>query len=169
MLRRVDASVDFKRNLADYVAGFGDPAGNYWHGLDRIHALTSAAPMGLMVTMETFEGDCAYAIYSNFIVGDAASGYQLAIGGYSGTAGDSMDWHNGMQFTTIDNDMDLFYENCATYYHGGWWYNDCHDANPTGLYLNGANTADSQGINWASYRGFTYSLKRIEFTITPQN
>ena len=37
-----------------------------------------------------------------------------------------------MKFSTYDidndleNDINVNYVNCASYYSGGWWYNSCH-------------------------------------------
>ena len=50
-------------------------------------------------------------------------GYLLHIGGFKGTAGHSMSYHNGMKFTTLDRDNDKSRVNCAQYYKGGWWIN----------------------------------------------
>ena len=54
-------------------------------------------------------------------------GYRLHIGGYSGTAGDSMvvsGWGmlNGMKFTTKDRDNDESTSSCAQQYKGAWWF-----------------------------------------------
>ena len=46
----------------------------------------------------------AYAQYSTFSIGDNSTEYTLSIGGYSGTVGNSLNSHNGMKFTTYDND-----------------------------------------------------------------
>ena len=40
--------------------------------------------------MEDFEGNITYAEYTTFQVTDEADKYRITIGGYSGTAGDSM-------------------------------------------------------------------------------
>ena len=161
--RRVDDSVDFYRGWADYVAGFGDLTGNFWTGLDRIHAMTSGSTTELYVSMESFEGETAWAQYSSFSVGDAASGYLMTVSGYTGTAGDAMAQHNNAKFTTFDHDQDIYANNCASVYKGAWWYSACHHSNPNGQYLNGEHSSFADGINWLQFKGFYYSLKTIEF------
>ena len=62
-----------------------------------------------------------------FRVEDEDKGYLLNIGGYFGTAGDSMTNGsysvNGMKFSTHDRDNDLCSCNCAQAWTGGWWFN----------------------------------------------
>ena len=60
-----------------------------------------------------------------FSVGDESDKYKLRVGSYSGTAGDSLAWHNNMAFTTKDRDNDKSDSgNCATKsWTGAWWYN----------------------------------------------
>ncbi|ELU01068.1 hypothetical protein CAPTEDRAFT_79173, partial [Capitella teleta] len=43
-----------------------------------------------------------FAYYSTFRIGSEAEKFNLTIGGYSGTAGDAMRYHNGSAFTTKD-------------------------------------------------------------------
>ena len=57
-------------------------------------------------------------------------GYKLHIGGYTGTAGDSMAGggggspNNGMKFSARDRDNDkISGHNCAQHTEGGWWFN----------------------------------------------
>jgi len=87
--RREDGSVDFYLYWTDYQQGFGNLSGEFWLGLDKIHRLTSTTTQ-LRVDMQDFEGNSAYAQYSNFSVGDSVSKYTLSVSGYSGTAGDSL-------------------------------------------------------------------------------
>ena len=164
-LRRVDDSVDFYRGWEDYVAGFGDLTGNFWAGLDRIHAMTSASTTELYVSMETFEGETAWAQYSSFSVGDAASGYFMTVSGYSGTAGDAMSPQNNVKFSAFDRDQDTWANNCAEEFKGAWWYKGCHLSNPNGLYLHGAHSTFADGVNWQPFKGHNYSLKTIEFKV----
>jgi len=124
--RREDASVDFERGIDEYTAGFGDPEGNFWVGLEPMHLLTET-PKKLRVDITTATGTSAYAQYSSFSIG-SGDDYVLDVSGYSGNAKDSLAaFHNGMAFTTIDRDLDWWGSNCAVSMGGGggWWYKNC--------------------------------------------
>ena len=86
---------------------------------------------------------------------------------FSGTAGDSLDYHRAQAFTTKDRDNDKWSDNCALSYKGGWWYNSCHYSNLNGLYLNGQNSAE--GMDWRTWKGSHYSVKRSEMKIRPRD
>ena len=47
----------------------------------------------MRVDLEDFAGKVVFAEYSIFKVADGADKYRLTIGGYKGTAGDSMAYH----------------------------------------------------------------------------
>ena len=159
--RRLDGSVDFYRNWASYVDGFGDPNGEYWLGLKNIHCLTTRTEITqLKVCLADFAGVKKFASYSFFSVGNAATNYRLNIGGYTGTAGDALVNKNGKAFTTFDRDNDSTNsENCAVTYKGAWWYTACHASNLNGQYLNGQHTSFADGVNWYPFKGYHYSLK----------
>ena len=167
--RRVDELVDFYRNWAAYVTGFGDLEGNLWVGLDKLHAMTAAYNTELHVYMDTFEEESAWALYGYFHIGDADSKYELNIGNYSGTAGNSMGGHNGQKFTTYDQDNDVYGGNCAVAYKGAWWYSACHSSNLNGLYLSGHHASTAIGVNWHPYKGHNYSLKTVVMKIRRLN
>ncbi|KAL9982290.1 hypothetical protein ACROYT_G004316 [Oculina patagonica] len=88
--RRLDGSVDFYLGWESYKNGFGDLNGEFWLGNDNLHRLTAADDVMLRVDLEDFDGDIRYAGYTTFKVADEGDRYRLLIGGYSGTAGDSM-------------------------------------------------------------------------------
>ena len=131
--RRKDGSVDFYRNWDQYVNGFGDLNGEFWLGLRHINEITAHSSSTLRVDLPSGY----YAKYSSFSVGDSASKYTLSVSGYSGNAGYeiSLNYHNGMKFTTLDQDNDNWPYNCASQNsRGGFWYNACHYVNPNGEY-----------------------------------
>ena len=88
--RRLDGSIDFFLDWASYKNGFGNFNGDFWLGNDKIHRLTAADEVMMRVDLEDFDGDTRYAVFSIFKTVDEADKYRLLIGGYSGTAGDSM-------------------------------------------------------------------------------
>jgi len=160
--RRVDDTIEFfSTGWADYVAGFGDHVGNYWMGLEAMHIMTQT-PHELYVYLETFEEEVAYARYADFSIGDAASEYRLAVSGYTGTAGDSLSDHNGIQFSTIDRNNA---GNTCTSEYGAWWYTSCHSSNLNGRYLGGVHESYADGVEWSSYKGYNYSYKIAEMLI----
>ena len=146
--RRMDGSVDFYRYWADYQQGFGNPSGEFWLGLDKIHRLTSSATQLRVDLRRRTGGSSTYAQYSSFSVGDSSSKYTLSVSGYSGTAGDYLAYHNGQRFSTRDQDNDAWSYNCASYiWNGGWWYRRCWTSNLNGLY--------SSYIYWGGYLSFS--------------
>ena len=72
-----------------------------------------------------------------------------------------------MMFSTKDNDNDLTRGNCAEGHKGTWWHNACHDSNLNGLYHGGPQVSHADGINWVTFRGHHYSLKRTEMKVKP--
>ena len=88
--RRLDGSVDFYRAWESYKNGFGDLNSEFWLGNDNLHRLTASADVMLRVDLEDFDGNITYAEYTTFQVADEADKYRITIGGYNGTAGDSM-------------------------------------------------------------------------------
>jgi len=137
-------SFHWDRNWGDYKDGFGSIDANFWLGLEKMHLLTKSQPYRLRVEVQDRSTNLWYsAEYWSFKIGDGSSKYQLEVAGYSGDAGDSLQYegdyqndgrlrhyyHNGMKFTTNDEDNDLWPGgNCITTHGGGWWYNWCTSA-----------------------------------------
>ena len=77
-----------------------------------------------------------YIHYNQFKVGSASEKYKLIVGGYTGGDGDYFTAGNqpanNKMFTTLDNDNDLWNNNCAVHssYQSGWWFHSCTDINP---------------------------------------
>ena len=70
-----------------------------------------------------------------------------------------------MQFSTNDNDNDNRDVSCAEKHKGAWWFRSCMLSNLNGLYLNGSHSSRADGVNWKSFRGKHYSLKRTEMKV----
>ncbi|XP_035853192.1 microfibril-associated glycoprotein 4-like [Sander lucioperca] len=167
--RRMDGTVNFYRGWDQYKAGFGNPAGEYWLGLNNIYYLTEKRKTELLVDMEDFDGKKVFARYSSFSVGAEHGGFVLSVSGFiNGGAGDSLSYHNGMKFTTFDKDQDNWSGNCAKLNLGAFWFNGCHYANPNGVYRWGYDkTINYVGVDWYYWKGYNYSLKTISMKIRP--
>ncbi|XP_028391552.1 uncharacterized protein LOC114516315 isoform X2 [Dendronephthya gigantea] len=163
--RRQDGSQDFDLGWSDYKAGFGDLNGEFWLGLDKIHRLSKSAQNVLRVDLMDFIGAERYAKYGTFSSADESDKYRLNIGSYSGNAGDSLRWHNQLQFTTKDSDNDKApSSNCAIHYRGGWWYHACHSCYLNGLYQIAGQNRGSE-ILWSGWHH--YPLKKTDIKIRP--
>ncbi|XP_034475324.1 ficolin-2-like [Drosophila innubila] len=167
ILRRLDGSEDFHRNWKSYKNGFGEMDGEFFLGLDKIHALTAERSQELLVVLEDFDGIEKYEFYERFAIGDEDALYVLnTLGPASGTAGDSLRIHHGMNFTTLDRDNDKkSTSNCAVEFTGAWWYNSCHECNLTGKYK---SNKTGEGINWYHFKGWNYSLKKALMMVRPR-
>ena len=158
--RREDGSEDFYRGWDDYKAGFGQLTAEFWLGNDKIHRLTAFRPSALRVELEDWSEGRAYAKYGKFKIGDEKAQYRLEVCSYSGTAGDSLAYHNNMTFTTKDRDNDWKRNsNCAVNFTGAWWYKNCLHSNLNGQYLGDKN--DLRGARWHHFRD-SLSLKFTE-------
>lgn len=75
-----------------------------------------------------------------------------------------------MKFSTYDRDNDLSKSmDCATYYKGAWWYNDCHVSNLNGQYLAGHHDSFADGIDLSIWHGYYYSLRSVTMMIAHNN
>ncbi|KAM8718155.1 hypothetical protein ACLKA7_004803 [Drosophila subpalustris] len=167
ILRRLDGSVNFYRNWSEYKTGFGDLSGEFFLGLDKIHALTKENSQELLVLLEDFEGNERYQMYDQFAIGAEDQQYVLhTLGKSSGNAGDSLSYHHHEKFTTFDRDNDQWQEgNCAENRSGAWWYYSCFFSHLTGKYN---DNSSHKGVIWESFKGFDYSLKRALMMIRPK-
>jgi len=159
--RRTVGDVDFYRSWGPYVAGFGEVTGDHWLGLKHIHVLCPPSrPCRLRVDMKDpnyRSGKLFWAEYSSFSLTGSSDNYRLSISGYdsSSTVRDSLAYHNGMAFSTKDRDNDKAIGddyNCATRFHGAWWYKACAQADLNGRY----GARDATGSTWYTADGYFY-------------
>ncbi|RUS76135.1 hypothetical protein EGW08_016105, partial [Elysia chlorotica] len=130
--RRTIGKLDFNREWQQYKEGFGELDGDFWLGLEKIHKLTSRWTHELRVELG-YQGAVYYANYDSFYVEGEYFSYSLNIGTYSGTAGDSLRYHDHMGFSTTDQDNDDWPRgSCANQNGGGWWFANCDTSNLNG-------------------------------------
>ncbi|CAH1252210.1 TNR [Branchiostoma lanceolatum] len=166
--RRQDGTVDFYRDWADYKTGFpSNLNGEFWLGNDNLYRLAVQKVYRLRVDMEDVEGNTAYAAYDTFAISPESQNYTLHIGTYSGTAGNSLAYHDGQPFSTKDRDNDEHPTSCAQWFKGAWWYSNCHNSNLNGLYHLGPHESAADGVNWYYWKMNYYSLKCTEMKIRP--
>lgn len=125
--RRINGSVDFYRNWSDYKTGFGDLAGEFFIGLEKLHHMAKAEPQVLYIQLEDFDGQLRYATYDDFKVGSEQESYALqSLGNFGGDIDDALSLNEGQKFSTYDRDNDNDEAlSCAESFRGGWWYNAC--------------------------------------------
>ncbi|XP_078616468.1 fibrinogen C domain-containing protein 1-A-like [Branchiostoma floridae x Branchiostoma japonicum] len=173
--RRFDGRLNFDRKWADYKDGFGRVEGEHWLGLDKIHNLTSQNGYELYVELRDWESNVSHAKYGTFSIGDESTDYTITIGGYSGDAGDSMEYINGMKFSARDVDRDNDEHgssHCAQRMSGSWWYKGCATSVLNGPYYHPEEYHGSDtgvGVYWNHWKGSFYSLKATKMMIRPRN
>ena len=164
--RRQDGSVDFNRTWLEYEDGFGKLTGELWYGLRALHCLTGQDGWEMRMDIKLANGTNIILQYKQFKVASAEDKYKLTVGGFQGTTADPMAYHNGMYFTTKDNDNDNHSGgNCALLFgldkpNGGWWYESCAHITPNIIY----NHTYGMLLN-SEYHTFPY----IEVKVRPQN
>ncbi|XP_044030141.1 tenascin isoform X1 [Siniperca chuatsi] len=164
-LRRQNGKLEFYRNWKNYTAGFGNMNDEFWLGLSNLHKITNSGHYELRVDLRD-NGESAYAQYDKLTIAEPRTRYKVYIGAYSGTAGDSMTYHQGRPFSTFDNDNDIAVTNCALSYKGAFWYKNCHRVNLMGKY---GDNSHSKGINWFHWKGHEHSIEFAEMKIRPAN
>ena len=119
--RRVDGSENFHRPWSDYEKRFGGLNGEFWYGLKNMNCLIQTGQWELRVDFEFWNKTRSYlhynVFYNVFKVGSATDEYPLIISGFTGiTPTDPFSTpvsHNGIKFSTYDNDNDIDTRNCA--------------------------------------------------------
>jgi len=165
-MKRQDGSVDFYRPWVDYKKGFGSPEGEYWLGLNKLNRLSKTMPHKLRIDLTAFDGAKKFGTWRTFMVDDEEHKYTLTARGFrDGGIGNSLSYHSGRPFSTYDRDNDAWANNCASYFHGAWWYGACHHSNLNGRYYpypgkHPHNYAD--GVDWLTFRGHFEGSKKAQ-------
>ena len=150
-LRRVDGSVNFTRNWADYRNGFGrhgDDTTELWLGNENVYQLLQSygsTECEFRIEGYAFDGDTCSIDSANFKMRPESDKYAITWDKttVNNTNESTWDYHKSQTFKTIDNNEG---GNCAGLYHGGWWYRDCANTVLTGLYYPVATATHSAMI-----------------------
>ena len=127
---RKNSQLSFGKNWREYEEGFGDLNKNFWAGLELMHTLTQRGQWEMRVDYQNNDKTWSYLHYNQFSVGSASEEYPLTVGGFTGVGSDGFAYHNGMKFSTPDNDNDNWSGNCAATWKSGWWYHsNCYHIN----------------------------------------
>ena len=188
ILRRLDSSLpSFNRTWQEYRNGFGCLNDSFWFGLQKIkHIVSHKLPGCSNTTHQLYVGMERYhpsdpaksAFYNVFSIGDESTNYALNInvvdGGSSydntlSNAGDALEEHSGLEFSTYDQDNDISTGHCAETGGGGWWYRNCFDSHLTGMfYSNGYMPSPAyDGIIWEGVTSGEESLKKAVMAVRP--
>ncbi|XP_041448300.1 ficolin-1-like [Drosophila obscura] len=168
--RRTNKELNFYRNWDGYKRGFGDITGDFFIGLDKLHAITKSQNQELYVHLEDFVGNTRYAKYDEFHIESENQLYRMSkLGAFTGDAGDSMIESKNHKFSTFDRDNDNDQGNCAVQRIGAWWFNHCTWSNLFGIYVNGSvSSMNGKGICWNTWLGSGYSYKSIQMMVRPK-
>ncbi|EAT44910.1 AAEL003753-PA [Aedes aegypti] len=125
--RKEQGKLSFDRDWTEYRDGFGDPRGEFWLGLEKIHQLMrNGTKYELLVMMRRKDGKMEAARYATVSIGSEEDGYQLDLGSYAfGSAGHTMEFSNNAKFSTPDSNNDGTGKECAQQLRSGWWFSDC--------------------------------------------
>nr|QBA18372.1 VIgL family fibrinogen-related protein 3 isoform 4 [Littorina littorea] len=101
---------------------------------------------------------------------DFYRGWKAYRGGFGDLQGnfwldDSLSMQNKQQFSTHDADHDTYSVNCASIFHGAWWYAGCHVSHLNGRYKD-SRVYGEDGVTWYRFDGY-HSLKFSEMKMRP--
>nr|AAY43330.1 angiopoietin-related protein [Sus scrofa] len=171
--RRQDGSVDFNQPWEAYKDGFGDPKGEFWLGLEKVHRIMGDRGSRLAVQLQDWEGNAESLQFPVHLGGeDTAYSLQLTAP-VASKLGATIDTPSGLSlpFSTWDQDHDLRGDkNCAKILSGGWWFGTCSHSNLNGQYFHSIPRQREQrkkGIFWKTWRGRYYPLQATTMLIQP--
>ncbi|XP_022250685.1 techylectin-5B-like [Limulus polyphemus] len=163
---------DFNQDWNIYKLGFGRLEEEFWLGNENIHTLTKQEECVLRIELEDFDGNQRWAEYVIFQVFGEEQQYRISVDGYRGNAGDALAdrWYgiNLLPFSTFDKDNDRSPLHCGQLMQNGWWWRSCGRSLNGKYSSNPRNKHASKGVVWFRWRGWYYSLRKVEMKIRPQ-
>ena len=121
IMNKIDNSkTAFNKSWNEYTNGFGEINSNNWLGLNYIRQLTNQQQMSIRIEVSNDITDSLMIEYDSFFIGPEKQKFQLTIGKkIFGSLADSFTSHNGMKFSTYDQDNDEYSGSCSIFYNGG--------------------------------------------------
>ncbi|ESO01703.1 hypothetical protein HELRODRAFT_81478, partial [Helobdella robusta] len=148
--QRIDGSQSFNLSWNEYKSGFGTYYKNFWLGLEKMHQLTTSADYRLK--FEVFICGSWYSDeYDHFKISSKLVKYSLNVSGYSGDKFDVLNYHNGMKFSTLDQDNDIHNSgSCSSNWCSGNWFHKCYDQNINGLFRKSGFNYNKEPLTYCS-------------------
>ena len=141
IMNKIDNSkTAFNKSWNEYTNGFGEINSNNWLGLNYIRQLTNQQQMSIRIEVSNDIIDSLMIEYDSFFIGPEKQKFQLTVGKkIFGSLTESFSYHNGMKFSTYDQDNDESPNSCSISSNGGWWFKNCYatslDSNEFFIYL----------------------------------
>ncbi|ESO01737.1 hypothetical protein HELRODRAFT_81686, partial [Helobdella robusta] len=130
--QRIDGSQSFNLSWNEYKSGFGTYYKNFWLGLEKMHQLTTSADYRLRFEV-LISGSWYSDEYDHFRINSELEKFSINVSGYCGDKRNVLKYHNGMNFSTPDQDNDRYFGgSCASFYSSGNWFNWCGFQNVNG-------------------------------------
>ncbi|XP_042314580.1 fibrinogen-like protein 1-like protein [Sceloporus undulatus] len=130
-----DTEITWSETWTTYKYGFGNLEADHWLGNEYISLITQQKWYKVRIRLVDADGNHKYAEYDSFVLQNEDNGYALKLGTYEGNAGDSLsnsrlkNMHDNMKFSCKNQDNDRStLDNCANVHGGGWWYDNCFNA-----------------------------------------
>ncbi|CAH1784710.1 unnamed protein product [Owenia fusiformis] len=163
--RRIDDTQSFNKGWKEYREGFGDVSKNFWLGLDNMFLLTNQKHYSLRVDLWDFFDSRVYAEYKHFYIDGQRDRYKLHVANHTGSCPDGLSHHNGVAFSTPDQDNDAWADyHCGQEWVSGWWFNNCWFVILNGQYYN-SSEVKYRGISWNEWK--QEQLQKVEMKIRP--
>ncbi|XP_077390350.1 angiopoietin-related protein 4-like [Festucalex cinctus] len=170
--KRLDGSQNFNQLWESYKNGFGNLNGEFWLGLENIHAISKQGQYLLQVEVTDWAGKTHTTLYRVQLDGEEKNyALHLEQDSSSGVQGGSiLMGSSGLPFSTADRDNDLTMDvNCAQRHSGGWWFSSCGGANLNGKYPRrpGLLRWQPRRMFWTDTKGQNNTLKTTLMKLAP--
>eukprot|EP00794_Sanderia_malayensis_P006833 gene6833-7601_t len=139
--------------------------GKRQNGIYTIWMADGTSGTSLRIDLKDLQGSTGYAKYSRFKVGPERGNYKLEVSGFTGNRGDSLSYHNKMEFSTKDRDNDRYSSHCAWLNQGAWWYNKCLNSNLNGLHPRKGGSASTTGLSWYHWMNKYFTIRFSEMKL----